>query len=885
MAWLNTGMRRQDIVGGIRKHQWVIVQPSGARFSNDHNDNQVYLNGVVVDPLLAVYFDILNEAGATNHPLNGRLGLYVSVAAATGAPTAGVGVVTLIEAIIRGHKTVVANSVGRVVAEWDSRTGKTVANGISLGNNPLWADAWIAIQAALTVTSPSEGRGIGPFTNTDGGIWRIRLPDYAVMFTPPGGVEATHPEGGWGCELADVPDHDRVYHRGPYTTNFMYPDGVSGWPEYDPAEFSLPGVPADGRDPITNELPPVDSPHNTFGVAVSYWHSNWSLGAGAVDKVLLRDGIPFLTVVAQGLLVYQPAGGVLSFYWVTSAGVWGRFVPGNGFAATTDPRETGPVVGDLVMTTGSISADSNVLTVASATGFSVDDKVIVEIGQEPGAGLRGTRGVGDQWPSFGAGLPSLAAAIALYGEFPSGNFYIWINDTGSSEYGWVYWGRQFGWIWLGDLNWSAFTGTGDYYAALRIPRSLQARIASINGTQFTLADGPTNGFAKVSVTGATVYRDEIEEINAAVAAVNLQLSAGDHCVGGAIHIDNAFGRILEGATANRAETRVFTPKGVPCMGIDIENSPSTIIRNLTVQGNWRDNGHGPNYGGVFSAHYEAARGVQETSDFAYSLSVGIRANPGSSNTEFRNVAAVDMPIAQFSTSFCDNVWAYDCDAKYTDPLRQYMQWAYYWTDTTGGGGIGCTCSGSYMFPGFESFKSSNVSYIDCGGIGTMSMNGSRSWLIQNFHGVYPANSCVNTPTGIGHQQPIVNINNNINMPSSFLTPGGHIDGMILDQQGYVNGGNISMACALKVQLVCPNVLVEGFENICPDYAGGQNQGAQAVDSEGPNLILRDSIFRGKARWTAANNQEHQAVLYVRNQNTAACVNLSLPDDPNSKFYF
>ena len=561
---------------------------------------------------------------------------------------------------------------------------------------------------------------------------------------------------------------------------------------------------------------------------------------------------------------------------------WALFGPDDPYTGPElDPPETG------VSTTGSMTSGSANLVVADRTGFAVGDWVIVEIGKEPGLGQRGTRGVGGNWPSDAMEFASLNAAIAVYGANPAGNVYIWIS--GNNE---VYWGRSVGWIWLGDLNWAPVTQTGDYYAAYRTPRSLQAQIASItpgSGTTgtFALENGPTDGVAKVSVIDATVYRDEILEINASLAAGNLQLTAGDHIVGGAVHISNETSRILEGATSDRTATRIITPKGVPCAGIDIYNSPSTIIRNLTLQGNWRDHGFGHNYGDGPAPHYEHLRGTPAASDGGYSVSVGIRANPGSHNTQFNNVATIDLPLAHYSCSVANNVWATDCDAKYTDPLRQYMQWVYYWCDTTGGGGLRCTYSGNYMVPCFESFKSASVSFIECGGKNaTVSFNGSHSWLLQDFNCIYEPNSLVQTPTGIGRFQPIVNVNNNINMPASFLTPGGHIDGCTLNQQGYVYGGNTSMACAIKVHPGNPNVVIEGVDNTCPDYVSGSDtQGAQGVDSQGPNLILRNSTFRGKAAWTPANNWEHKAVLYCQNHNLAQCVGLSLPNDPNSKFYF
>src|SRR5690606_29883803 len=53
-----------------------------------------------------------------------------------------------------------------------------------------------------------------------------------------------------------------------------------------------------------------------------------------------------------------------------------------------------------VQTTGSISASSTTLAVASATNIAVGDYLLVEIDGESGAGARGTAGVGGTWPAL-----------------------------------------------------------------------------------------------------------------------------------------------------------------------------------------------------------------------------------------------------------------------------------------------------------------------------------------------------------------------------------------------------------------------------------------------------------------------------------------------------
>jgi hypothetical protein len=51
-------------------------------------------------------------------------------------------------------------------------------------------------------------------------------------------------------------------------------------------------------------------------------------------------------------------------------------------------------------TTGTIGVSSNSLVVANASGFAVNDYLIIEVGGESGAGARGTVGVGGVWPNL-----------------------------------------------------------------------------------------------------------------------------------------------------------------------------------------------------------------------------------------------------------------------------------------------------------------------------------------------------------------------------------------------------------------------------------------------------------------------------------------------------
>src|SRR5262249_17359237 len=77
-----------------------------------------------------------------------------------------------------------------------------------------------------------------------------------------------------------------------------------------------------------------------------------------------------------------------------------------------------------VSTTGTISATSTSLAVASATNFQIGDFVVVEIGAESGAGQPGPRGVGGNYPS--QRYTSTASMNADTGQV--NNLMAWVDD-------------------------------------------------------------------------------------------------------------------------------------------------------------------------------------------------------------------------------------------------------------------------------------------------------------------------------------------------------------------------------------------------------------------------------------------------------------------------
>lgn len=168
-------------------------------------------------------------------------------------------------------------------------------------------------------------------------------------------------------------------------------------------------------------------------------------------------------------------------------------------------------------TTGSMTAGSYDLVVASAANFSVGDVIVVETGGEAGGGLFGTEGVGGTWPTYSyanqAALPNATTYRAI--DNPSDtDLFVWLRDTGK--------------VWINYKNagvptWGEFSpATQDYYYYHNEvqPRALVATITNKSGNTLTLDKA-----AVVSTTNANVYVDctpaweEISNGNAVIGTV------------------------------------------------------------------------------------------------------------------------------------------------------------------------------------------------------------------------------------------------------------------------------------------------------------------------------------------------------------------------------
>jgi hypothetical protein len=536
----------------------------------------------------------------------------------------------------------------------------------------------------------------------------------------------------------------------------------------------------------------------------------------------------------------------LSLYLITPEAVWrwngggweliGPDIAGIVAALEQAARTSGTAGEGLreVVTEGSISGGSNQLRVASAAGFGVGEWVIVEIGREPGQGQRGTRGVGGTWPS--KSYPSESQLLAD-GSQPHGQF-AWAEDTGD-----VFWWANGVWYNMAP-NRPNTLHAGSYYLGKAVPRSLQARVTAINGNTLTL-----DREAAVSVEGANVYLDMAPVLNRLIAgSARLSLPAGRFPTGGVVYIQDRGG--FEFSGQGKDATTIYSPKGVPGAMIQVFNAPRALIRDFTLQSNFRDQGFGLNWGGSTPAG--TFEPVTDTSAVpGATFSRGILFFAGAHNGVAQDVRVVDVAQHALGSIYAEHVWGRRIENIQNDLMRQYVTWQFQWSDTTGGGCEDCEIRSTYLIPGFEAFRSADVQFIRAKGTNALfAMNGAGRWLIVDSELRITENSLA--PEGaVTPFHPIIDITTNIGLTPQ-ATMGGTIRNVTMVQDGYVNASKDTLG-GILIGENNPDIRVESSSYSAPDYTpGGITYGAIGLNSKGVNTTVNGMRVTGKAISHLAN---------------------------------
>lgn len=507
--------------------------------------------------------------------------------------------------------------------------------------------------------------------------------------------------------------------------------------------------------------------------------------------------------------------------------VTGESAPTAAIAADDRTAITAEAAGfKSTLTTGSIPAASNQLTVASVVGFAVNDPIIVEAGTETGAGAAGTDGVGGTWPSL-----AYANATAMNADASqiSGKL-AWLRDTGRV------------WRHAGGGAWEAYMTT-EPYRRISYPAALKATITAIDTVNKILTLS-VNSVA--AATNANVYFDNYPRLTVAgngfVSSVIRDKKKLVFLGGGAKY---AFSRpgfmekqtdlFMKGAGVD--QTYIYAPNGCPPTSFRFRGSPTRIyIKGFTFRGTNTDTTTIPDFvpGGTEDpTNIRVASIIPEVS-FYFLVE----------DCKFVNCWQA------YSVSYGSDCWIRNCQGTHGGQLI-YIQWHFQWSDTTRGGSYDVTQTNVRLMASHETFRSSGVRFHRFTGYNAhTSCNTSGGWdwidttITNDPQGAAP-------PYQILDGTPMQDCNSNIGNSS-----GGLGDALLVQGGGFwrhklyqksLYGGVTTHPKAFILGPGNVNVHVIDPIHIAPDYQAGVTSSPVTVIADASDNS--QSVVRGIANYT------------------------------------
>jgi hypothetical protein len=477
-------------------------------------------------------------------------------------------------------------------------------------------------------------------------------------------------------------------------------------------------------------------------------------------------------------------------------------------------------------TTGSMTAASTTLTVASNPGFAIGDPIIVEIGGESGAGARGTRGVGGQWPTLTYANAAARAADTsqvtnkLAAQLDTGVVYQW---NGSA--------------------WSVFATSG--FFDLMLPRALIATITNISGTTFTLDTAAT-----VSTTTANVYLNAAEKYSEVLGAtydysnthfsdLTIEWPAGQFAWG--LYNErkdlgsNRLRWSLRGAGI--ANTTIFSPKG-------------TISLNL-YQGDWT----GPSEVHDFTVTGNCLATGGYHSDYNATTDVPVQGFPnnlqfGGTDIAGYNIRSTDWFGGALLYFYATNSTFENVELEHATGHREYTGWGLNLVNSTNCSATTASIESDYFLAGFEQFQCTDCTFTDITGRNTFcAINSSGNWRFTGVNITLETGAADTAyQTWASSFTPVVNINSNIDnqQGGDSESDGGVFSNFHLVQEtGFRSGVVFSM---INVDGTGDNVSILGqFPDKpntlglieLPNYSSGTANGVR--DDSSTRTILIDGV--------------------------------------------
>ncbi len=371
-------------------------------------------------------------------------------------------------------------------------------------------------------------------------------------------------------------------------------------------------------------------------------------------------------------------------------------------------------------------------------------------------------------------------------------------------------------------GWSTF-----YYRSKDLPLALMAKVTAVadGGKTLTLDKA-----AAIASTNANVYFDNYPLLDAVLkedhpAGWAVTLPSGDFA------ISDKLGHFYHGgwtiAGAGKGITILRSPKGAPSGGIWCFETDDTELRDFTIVGNAGQNGFG----------------LKDHGDWVELGGIGVLITKGA-NCIIRNVSCFNVFRKAGWGEYTIKLQIADCDFAYDDAHMGYVEWWFGVSDSRDATIARCKIDSKYLIPGFETFRSDNVKFIDCvSKNGVFSSNSSGNFLLENLSLTVTAGSRFSDASFSGYN-PGVNINSNIQPPNEAMSLGGLIKNIRLDVQGAVNAdGNFLKGIIINSDN--PNVTVDGGLITYPDQTSPTEIGPFGVNSTGQNTTVQNLTVTGK----------------------------------------
>jgi hypothetical protein len=447
-------------------------------------------------------------------------------------------------------------------------------------------------------------------------------------------------------------------------------------------------------------------------------------------------------------------------------------------------------------TTGSISASSNSLTVASAAGFAVGDQIIVAVGGETAlssiysntaaAGRRGTIGVGGSWPPAARLYATEAALLAAspadesYGETGTGRVRLRSGGT-----------------------WQAYE-TGYYYWNMICPHALVAKITAIAGNVLTLDKHAvaTTANAQVCFDCLPCFKAMTDEVSPNLRSPEVYIPATSansaFHLSGSVNTSNHTGLKLRGHT--RDTTKLKTPKGIQSGCFNSQNANDIVVSDFWYVSNHDAHGYGAYQRGGIGVGFNI-----QGNNFDYAT--GCR---------MERLRASEVPTQAFGSRTTNGLVIDNCLSELlVAPQQCYLQWNFNVANATAPIVSNCVSNNNWLTPSFEPFSCQDPVFRNCGGRNVMFSSNScdGAFFDEIYADIEPNCRARNVATPVLDQN-ILQFNNNIGNSSGGSNgipgAGGRIRNPRIVIQGYMDENNW-LSQAINVSST-PNVLIEGTYN-------------------------------------------------------------------------